>query len=111
MFEVLTESERYLKISKAQETLQDNSSKDFFNKRTFRLTISGFEKFKDKFKFIEVDFKTEVLKMIDLVKISKLNNDLFFIDTKNCKVYTCDQEFANWCRLMQGNILSIRNLK
>lgn len=85
-----------------------NFLKVFYNRNSFRLRKYGFMHLKVSKKFFIVDIQVESFKMQDLVKISKLNNDLFYIDTKNVKIYTCDQQFAHWCGLTNGDINSIR---
>lgn len=81
----------------------------FYSRNHLRLSDFGFNKFKNTKAFLQVEFDIEVFKIQDLVKISKLNNDLFYIDLKNNKVYTLDSYFSNWCKLCGGNISAVRD--
>ena len=82
--------------------------KIFYNRDSMRLRPRAWKHIKKAKKFHEVKLRTDSFKSQDLIKISKLNNDLFFIDTRNVKIYTCDKEFANWCGITDGDINSIR---
>lgn len=113
MFE--TEIERSSKITQIQqEVLKElqlpkvKFRQVFFSNRYLRLNDFGYKKLKDTKPFKEVVLDIDSFKMQDLLKISKLNSDLFFIDRKNMKVYSCDNYFVNWCKLNSGNINAIR---
>jgi hypothetical protein len=82
--------------------------KIFYNKDSMRLRKRGWKHLKKSKKFYEVKVHIDSFKSQDLVKISKLNNDLFYIDTRNVKIHTCDQQFAHYCALTDGDINSIR---
>ena len=85
-----------------------NVLKVFYNKDSMRLKKLAYKNLKKAKKFYEIKIRTDSFKSQDLVKISKLNNDIFYIDLKNIKIYTCDQQFAQWCALTDGDINSIR---
>ena len=80
----------------------------FSNRFSTRLNTDGFKKLSSVKKFYSVKFKVDSFSMVDLVKIAKLNNDLFYIDTKNTTVITCDNDFSIWVNLLDGNIYAIR---
>ncbi len=86
------------------------SVKAFYSPRSLRLTQIAYDFLSNnqKIEFKEVEIDILKFKMQDLVKISKLNSDLFYIDNKNSTVHTLDIDFANWCNLNNGNILAIR---
>lgn len=111
MFEIRSESERHAIAQEIQRPYIADNKKYFFNSKTLRLTETGFKFFSNQKKFNQIKIQVDSFKMLDLVKISKLNNDLFYIDTKNHFVYSYDQEFSNWVNLIDGNIVAIRNLK
>src|SRR5574343_1260093 len=113
MFE--TDVEQAAKVARIQAQVldelkipHDKFRQIFFNKQNLRLNDHGFAKFKDTKPFKEVELDVGSFKMQDLIKISKLNSELFYIDKKNAKVYTCDSYFVNWCKLNNGNINSVR---
>lgn len=80
----------------------------FYNNTSLRLNDHGWLRFQTTKPFKEVEMDISAFKMQDLIKINKLNSDLFYIDRKNAKVYTCDTYFVNWCKLNGGNINAIR---
>jgi hypothetical protein len=113
MFE--NEVEQAAKVARIQAEIldelkipHDKFRQVFFSRRCLRLNDFGFQKFKDTKPFKEVELDVGSFKMQDLMKISKLNSDLFYIDKKNVKVYTCDAYFVNWCKLNSGNINAVR---
>lgn len=115
MFE--SEQERQEKVLQVQNQalsnislLQLNFNDIFYNKRSFRLKDLAFSVVRKEHSFFEITIDTESFKIKDLVKISQLNNDLFFIDLKKSKIYTMDKEFYNWCILTGCTIESIRNI-
>jgi len=83
--------------------------KVFFNNETMRLKKNAFLKIRKHFDFIELVFKNNNLKTKDLVILSNNINNLFYIDSKNEKIFTLDIDFANWCRLTGCQLLSIRS--
>lgn len=86
----------------------NNLLKIFYNRNSFRLRKFGFTHLKNVKHFYEVTIQVDNFKMMDLIKISKLNNDIFYIDVKKAKIYTCDQSFSHWCAISDGDINSIR---
>lgn len=86
----------------------NNLLKLFYSKDSMRLKKLAYKNLKKAKKFYEVKVRAESFKSQDLVKISKLNNDIFYIDTRNTKIHTCDQQFAQYCALTDGDINSIR---
>ena len=119
MFE--TPEERQEKVLRVQkETVQYFSTLDkssiiptqfldiFYSNRYARLHLSAFRILKKSNTFLEIKIDTESFKVKDLIKISQLNNNLFYIDIKKSKIYTMDDEFYKWCQITGCTVDSLR---
>lgn len=82
----------------------------FYNPNTLRIKKDAFVKLRKIKEFTKVTIETDKFSIKDLLKISSLNNDLYFIDTKKSLIHTLDVEFANWCMLASGDKSALYNI-
>ena len=80
----------------------------FYTAASFRLKKDAFKILKKQYEWFEVKIHIDSFKTQDLLKISKFNSDLYYIDEKKTTIYTLDNMFANWVRLQVGHINSLR---
>lgn len=108
MYETAEERELALKTIRS-EILQQFKLKNsehytvFYHPNSFRLKKPAFIILRKSKEFIKVQLDVNTFSVKDLLKISKLNNNLFYIDTKKSVIYTMDADFANWCLVCGGD--------
>ena len=108
MFETPNEHKEKVELVRNNLKKLSTNEKIFLNNKSSRLTYTGFKLLRDQENFFEIKIEADSFKVQDLVKISKLNSDLYFIDYKNVKIYTLDESFKNWCFLTHCIIDAIR---
>lgn len=96
------------KILEMLEVPQKKKSLVFYNDASFRIKKEAFKLLKKRLDFFIIKVDVESLKTQDLLKISKLNSDIYYIDKKKTTIYTMDNLFANWVELQSGHINSLR---